>query len=240
MPTHTATFRLFAGLAAAFAAGLAAGQTQALPNSVTTGKSDPGTGAVRAEKPDIERFLKIRTPGAPQILPDNSMIVRDWPDGIFQLYRVTEARVRPDSPRQKLTDFRDGVGGFTLSPDRTRILLTAAVGGNENFQIYHMPADARGPGDITPVASDPAVQFAINCWLRDSSGFIYSGNADPKAPNDFHLYRHVFGKGTERILAREGSWSASDAAAAATACWSSSTARSAIRPSMNWTSRAAR
>src|SRR6185503_19377919 len=35
------------------------------------------------------QFLKIRTPGAPTIMPDGSLLVRDWPDGVYQLYRVT-------------------------------------------------------------------------------------------------------------------------------------------------------
>ena len=37
----------------------------------------------------IQQFLKIRTPGAPVILPDGSLLLRDWPDGVYQLYHVT-------------------------------------------------------------------------------------------------------------------------------------------------------
>ena len=39
-------------------------------------------------KPSIQQFLKIRTPAGPSLLPDGSMLIRDWPDGVWQLYRA--------------------------------------------------------------------------------------------------------------------------------------------------------
>ena len=41
-----------------------------------------------ADAPTIQQFLKIRTPNAPRLLPDGSLLMRDWPDGVWQLYRV--------------------------------------------------------------------------------------------------------------------------------------------------------
>src|SRR5262245_55226322 len=46
-------------------------------------------GAAAKGPATIEQFLKIRTPGAPVIMPDGSLLLRDWPDGVYQLYRVT-------------------------------------------------------------------------------------------------------------------------------------------------------
>ena len=72
---------------------------------------------------EIERFLKIRTPVAPTLLPDGTLLVRDWPEGVWQLYRVSpgtldgEPSFRPDlATRTQLTDFPDGLSSHTVSP----------------------------------------------------------------------------------------------------------------------------
>jgi hypothetical protein len=83
----------------------------------------------------MERFLKIRAPGSPSFAPDGTMYVRDWPDGIWQLYRVLGDSAGPKASTVKLTDFKDGLSGYSLSPDGSKILLMHAVGGNENTQI---------------------------------------------------------------------------------------------------------
>ncbi|MBX3367428.1 MAG: S9 family peptidase [Phycisphaeraceae bacterium] len=159
----------------------------------------------------LERFLKIRAPGSPQIAPDGTLYVRDWPDGIWQLYRVQGNAAGPDSKMTKLTNYADGLSGYSISPDGSRILLLHAVGGNENTQISLLDPKA-APGDpnaIKPIVSDPKVQFAANKWLADSSGFLYSGNAE--SPRDFYLYLFDFATGkSTRILNRPGSWSSSD------------------------------
>ena len=56
------TLTLLAGLA--FGVGLLAGPALAGDDS--------------GSAPTIQQFLKIRTPGAPVILPDGSLLQRDW------------------------------------------------------------------------------------------------------------------------------------------------------------------
>jgi dipeptidyl aminopeptidase/acylaminoacyl peptidase len=165
----------------------------------------------------IERFLKIRTPGAPSIAPDGTMYVRDWPDGIFQLYRVDGKAATPDAKMTKLTSFKDGLAGYSVSPDGARVLLFHAVGGNENTQISLLdPKADGGKGAMTPITENPKVQHSVNHWFDDSSGFIFTGNDE--SPNDFYIYRYDF-KGSDgkpaktKLLGKPGSWSASDATA---------------------------
>lgn len=159
----------------------------------------------------LERFLKIRAPGAPSIAPDGTLYVRDWPDGIWQLYRVSGGAAGPGAKAVKLTDFKDGLSGYSMSPDGTKILLFHAVGGNENTQISLLDPKA-APGDasaIKPIISNPKVQFSANKWLADSSGFLYSGNAESE--RDFYLYHYDFASGkSTRLLDRPGSWDAGD------------------------------
>jgi dipeptidyl aminopeptidase/acylaminoacyl peptidase len=167
--------------------------------------------------PTIQQFLKIRTPGAPVILPDGSLLLRDWPDGVRQLYRVVPKTrdaegpsYRPgDATTLRLTDFPDGLAGFTLSPDGKKVILSHARGGNENTQLTLLDPLAEPGKGLTPLYSNPKVQASVNAWLRDGSGFIYSANDE--SPNDFYLYRYDFATGrATRVLGEAGSWSAQD------------------------------
>lgn len=169
---------------------------------------------LKADRPTIKQFLSIRSPGNPTLLPDGTLYVVDRPDGIVQLYRVQTDNARPeartDSKMTKISSFQDGMSGYTVSPDGNRVLLSAAVGGNENTQIYTLD---KATGEVKPLVTGPKVQFAVNQWLDDSSGFFYTGN--DASPNDFYIYRYDFGAAggegkTTKILAKEGSWSASD------------------------------
>ncbi len=181
--------------------GLAWGQGASAPEARGT-----------ASKPTLEQFLKIRTPGAPALLPDGSMLVRDWPEGIFQLYHVApkDGSFAPGKATfKKLTSYTDGLAGYTLSPDGTKVVLFHAFGGNENTQLTLMDPKS---GATWPILENPKAQAAVNLWLPDSSGIIYSAN--DTSPSDFYLYRYDFAAGgtgkATRVLAKEGSWSASD------------------------------
>lgn len=166
--------------------------------------------AAAARSPGIERFMKIRTPGAPTIAPDGTLYVRDWPDGVFQLYRVEGDVARPDSKMTALTSFPDGLAGYSMSEDGRHILLLHATGGNENNQISRLDPKT---GKITPLLSDPKVQHSVNTWLPDNSGFIYTAN--DQSPNDFYVYRYDFGKDggpgkSTKLMGNAGAWYAAD------------------------------
>jgi dipeptidyl aminopeptidase/acylaminoacyl peptidase len=167
-----------------------------------------------ASLPTIEQFLRIRVPQGATLGNDGTLYVRDFPEGVNQLYKITPVvganGVKDYAAGQKsmvkLTTYADGVGGTSMSPDGKTLLITHAVGGNENFQIAAMDV---ATGAIRELTNDPKVQYGINQWLQDGSGFIYSGNQD--SPNDFHLYLWDFKTGTPtRILGMEGSWSCGD------------------------------
>ncbi len=154
----------------------------------------------------LERFLKIRVPGAPALAPDGTLYVRDWPDGIFQLFRIDGPAATPEAGRTQLTTFADGLGGYSLSPDGKTILLSHAVGGNENSQISVLDV---ATGAITPACANPKVQYSVNLWLDDSSGFLFTGNDE--SPTDFYLYRYdLASKTATKLLGRPGAWSAAD------------------------------
>jgi dipeptidyl aminopeptidase/acylaminoacyl peptidase len=166
--------------------------------------------------PSIQQFLKIRVPGAPSVLPDGSLLLRDWPDGVFQLYRVTPAIVagapsyKPgEATFTRLTNYADGLASFSVSYDGRWVALQHAVGGNENTQISLLDLQSPAGTPALPVLANSRVQASVNLWLRDGSGFLYTANDE--SPADFHLYRwDIASRKATRLLAQEGSWRAGD------------------------------
>ena len=161
--------------------------------------------AIADEGPSIAQFLRVRAPGSPTIAPDGAVYVRDWPDGVNQLYR-RPAGAPLDAPMQRLTDFADGLSSYALSPDGARIVLSAAVGGSEQNNLYLLDT---ATDTITTLFEDPEIVYNFQTWLRDSSGFIFTAN--DVNPRDFHIYRYDFASGSAtHLLAQPGSWSVSD------------------------------
>ncbi len=161
-----------------------------------------------AQQPTMEQFLRIRAPNSPAIAPDGTLYVRDWPDGIQHLYSRA-AGAPATAPFKRLTDnsqFRDGISGFSISPNGKHIIIAAAVGGNEQTNLYHLdPASAA----IKPLLVDNSVVFSLGTWLYDSSGFLYTAN--DTSPADFHVYRFDLADGKRtKLLEKTGSWSVAD------------------------------
>jgi dipeptidyl aminopeptidase/acylaminoacyl peptidase len=158
--------------------------------------------------PTIAQFLKIRVPGQVRMAPDSSIYSRDFPDGIYQLYRRN-----PTDPitsqGKRLTDFPDGLATYSVSPDGKWVTLEAAAGGNENNQVYLLDTSN---DSIKPLLQNPKVQYSVDVWLRDSGGFVYTAN--DASPRDFYVYQYDIksGKSTP-LLSRTGSWSCADVTA---------------------------
>ena len=158
-----------------------------------------------ATRPTLEQFFKIRAPGSPTLRDDGTLYVIDWPDGINQLYKRAPGAAA-DAPMTKLTHYDDGINGYSLSPDGRTIVFAAAIGGSEQNDLYKLDA---ATDSITPLRVDPNVVSSLQCWLADSSGFIYTEN--DTSPADFHIYRYDFATGkTTKLLERQGNWDASD------------------------------
>ncbi len=157
------------------------------------------------DAPSIASFLKIRTPNSVRIAPDGSMYVRDWPDGVNQLYRRDKG-ASPTEIGTRLTNFTDGLSGYALSPDGRWIALSAASGGSEQNDLYLLDTTN---DTITPVYQNPSIVYTFGLWLHDSSGFIYQANDESR--RDFYIYHYdIETKKSRRLLAKPGSWQSSD------------------------------
>jgi dipeptidyl aminopeptidase/acylaminoacyl peptidase len=164
------------------------------------------TGAY-TEAPSIERFMKIRAPNSPMLAPDGTLYVRDWPDGVNQLYRAapgTPAEKAIGEHMERLTDFEDGLSSYALSPDGKHIILSAATGGSEQNDLYHFCAETTS---ITPLFTNSQIVYSFQTWLHDSSGFIFTANEE--SSSDFHIYRYDLDSAERtKLLARTGHWAA--------------------------------
>jgi dipeptidyl aminopeptidase/acylaminoacyl peptidase len=185
-----------------------------------TWAADSPAPAASPRRPSIQQFLKIRAPGAPVVLTDGSLLLRDWPDGIRQLYRVLPKSAGEGSGAGpsyrtgeatfvKLTDFPDGLSSFSVSPDDRRVVLMHARGGDENTQLTLLDLAGTPAPSMTSLLSNPKAQASLNVWLKDGSGFVYSANDE--SPEDFYLYRYDFASGKPaKLLGEKGAWSAAD------------------------------
>ncbi len=154
--------------------------------------------------PTISQFLRIRTPGSLSLAPDGTLYCRDFPDGVNQLYRRPANNI--DAPLERLTNFKDGLSSYAVSPDGKWLTLEAATGGNEQNQVYLFNPATK---EIKPLLENPKVVFGVGTWLRDSSGFIYRANDVNE--RDFYIYRFDLATGkSTRLLDKPGSWAAGD------------------------------
>lgn len=155
--------------------------------------------------PDIATYLKVRTPGRPDLGPNGALYMRDWPDGVFQIYR-RDPGSPPGTQGTQLTQFDDGASGFTVSPDGSKLVISASIGGSEQNDLFLLDPITK---DLATLYSDPSVVFSMSLWLRDGSGFVYSANDD--VSTDFHLYHHDLASGAStKLLAKAGYWYAAD------------------------------
>ena len=150
--------------------------------------STPETQTPAAPLPSLERMLKIVAPRHAARTSDGSYLYVNWPEGTNQVYQKTAGGV------QRLTGFADGMNYYVLNPDRTRALVLAAPGGNEQWDIYLLDLADRS---LKPLLQNPSVRYDDPYWNPDGSGFIYTANTP--SPKDFFIYYYDMASGTSRL-----------------------------------------
>jgi len=160
--------------------------------------------AGQSDDAGIEPFIKMRWPGAANLAPDGTLYFTYNPDGINQLYKVAPGKTQKDAV--KLTTFTDGINSYELSDDGAWIVITQAVGGSEQNDLYLLET---ATGKIDPLFVNPKVVFESPQWRRDSKAFAYRSNET--SSKDFHIYVYdLSSKQSKKVLAAEGSHSPAD------------------------------
>lgn len=159
-----------------------------------------GSGATAIATPaSMAHFVKMRWPAAARLGPDGTLYFMYDPDGIRQLYKVPPGKTQKDAV--KLTDFRDGIGGYSVSIDGRWIAITAALGGSEQYDLYLLDAST---DKIEPIFENPAVVYGGVIWRRDSKALAYQANDEN--PADFHVYTmELSDRKPRKVFAGKGS-----------------------------------
>lgn len=169
------------------------GCTQQKP--VVTAEQRP---VARTGPPAIEQFIKIRWPRSATLAANGNLYYIDLVDGISQLFRQAPGR----DHGTPITDFHDGIGGYTVSDDGRWIAITAAVGGDEQYDIHLMDTATE---TIKPILVDRETVFGSVVWSRDSSEFAYRANKNSKA--DFNIYTYNVSTGDSSLVFEDpGYW----------------------------------
>lgn len=152
----------------------------------------------------IEPFIKMRWPGAGSLAPDGTLYLVYDPDGIRQLYKVPPGKTQADVV--KLTTLPDGIGGYSMSEDGKWIVVTAAVGGSEQNDLYLLDT---ATSKVEPLFVDPKDVVESPEWRRDSKAFAYRSNETSSA--DFHIYVYdLETKKSKKVYEAAGSHSPAD------------------------------
>lgn len=147
--------------------------------------------ALAAQGAGIEPYVKMRWPDSAQLAPDGTLYYRYNPDGIFQLYKLPAGKTQKDAT--KLTTFKDGMSGYSLSEDGKYIAITAAIGGSEQDSLYLLDT---ATGKIETLFDNPEAVHTSPVWRRDSKAFAYRAN--DASPADFHVYVYEVGTKAHR------------------------------------------
>lgn len=154
------------------------------------------------EAPTIRQFVQIKWPRAGRLAPDGTFYYIHNPDGLNQLYARKPGAAEP----KKLTDFPDGISSYSLSDDGAWIVITAAIGGNEQTDIYLLDAAS---GRMRALFAHPDVVYGSIVWRRDSKAFAFKANDQSRS--DFYVYLYGLDANTTRqVLTQPGDTSPVD------------------------------
>lgn len=150
------------------------------------------SGSTPAAKAPLSDYLNIKAPVGGQLSPEGDLYYVNRAGKAYQLFRRPS---EPGSIAKQLTDFEDGIAGFSLSPDGKNVIITASVGGDEQNDLYLMPTNTCQIGSLLV---DRKVVFGSVLWKRDSSGFAYRAN--DKASRDFYVYGYELASATPKLI----------------------------------------
>ncbi len=148
-------------------------------------------------RPPYERFAQHWLYGAVVWAGPGSIAYTTNVTGQFNLWRLS---VGPKGQRgydRPLTVFRDrAVRAVVPSPDHRTLFFSADQEGDEQFQIYRIPAEG---GDPEPLTFDRQVRHELASGSVHPNGryLLYANNA--RTPEDMDVVLHDLARGTVRL-----------------------------------------
>ncbi|MBX8638709.1 MAG: S9 family peptidase [Thermoplasmata archaeon] len=149
-----------------------------------------------------DRFTQYFRYGTVDVLAGNSVLYTSDINGQFNLWTQSFSRDMTPGYQRMLTAFYDRtVREFVISPDRRVIYFIADTGGNEQFQIYGIPATGGEPFAVT---SDETTRHEINRGGIHPNGNLFAYCDNSRAKTDFDLVIRNMRNGTEKRPLEQG------------------------------------
>jgi dipeptidyl aminopeptidase/acylaminoacyl peptidase len=178
-------------------------QVRPTPNEDDIPQPVPGeVGLAGAERPDITRFLNVRTAGAPSLSPDGRRLAfRTQISGSPQLWVVEAAGGWPTQ-----VTFGEPVTFHAWSPSGEWIIYGADRGGDEREGFYLISADGTRERELLA----PSDAFRVfGEFTRDGRRIVYATTERTGIDFDIHLLDIATGEDREIFRGRMGLYAAS-------------------------------
>ncbi|MBD3382902.1 MAG: prolyl oligopeptidase family serine peptidase [candidate division Zixibacteria bacterium] len=161
-------------------------------------KAEPGQKLLTGDYiPDIERFMQIGYVSRGAISRDGSRIFCSPSfTNVSQLFRYEKG----EWPYQ-LTSFEDGISWYTLSHDSYHAIVGAAVGGDENAQMYLLDTET---GRIEKLTDNPQARYGSVLWTDDDLSIFFASNFENG--RDFKIYKMKLPDGDPELIWDKTGW----------------------------------
>ncbi len=150
----------------------------------------------------IVEYIGIETSHSGYLLENGAKLYIARKENAAQLYLESA----DGKETKQLTFLEDAVEDYTLSPDESQLIFTAAKGGNEqyNFYLYSFKT-----GKYEPLLVDDAVRYEDPTWINENEIIYASNEANGK---DFYIYHFdIAAKKKMLLVEKKGYNSVSDA-----------------------------
>jgi dipeptidyl aminopeptidase/acylaminoacyl peptidase len=163
-----------------------------LVNAVRAQGVQISAGVGRGERFGIERYLNIRSAGAPTFSAAGDRIAfLTNITGTPQVWMVNSAGGWPD----QLTAYADSISFVRFAPDGTGLIFAKSRGGDENAQLFWLAPDG---SEVRALTDAPKVRHNFGGWSHDSRRISYASNK--RNPNFFDIYIMDVATGREELV----------------------------------------
>ncbi|WP_435097846.1 S9 family peptidase [Halarchaeum sp. P4] len=129
---------------------------------------------------DIERYLNIRSAGAPSFGPDGQLAFSMDMTGVQQVWRLDDPQAWPE----QLSFHEESIGFASYSPTRDELVFGMDTGGNEKTQLFRLSGD--GSEEVV-LTDDPESIHQWGGWSHDGEHFAYTANRRTEANFDGYV-----------------------------------------------------
>lgn len=143
---------------------------------------------------DIERYLNIRTAGAPSVSDDGTLAFLMDTTGVPQVWTLEAPRQWPE----QMTFEDERVTFASWSPERSELIYGMDKGGNERVQFYRLEPES---GIVMALTARPSAKHLWGGWSHDGEHFAFASNRRDQSVFDIHIQART---DTEARLVHEG------------------------------------